>query len=173
MKGNRINMYFEFNVLVVYREFTGEYHKNQYRFFAKSKTHAEKIARELLYLTDGVPEQDLQFVVKYVTPSDSTITKIKQEIESILLKLDKTFADKDYKDYLNIFQKKQGYGAKFNVTGKVKEYYFDYNNLVVKVLYTEGTCKVDRNYVVYKDMMKERNYLFTENLNKVVLCKVG
>ncbi len=166
-------MYFEFNVLVVYREFTGEYKKATYRFFAKSKTHAEKLARELLYLTDGVPEQDLQFVIKYVTPSDSTLVKIKQEIPVLLEKLEKTFEDKDYKDYLTIMQKKQGYGAKFNVGSKIKEYLLDYNNLTVKILYTEGRCVVDRDYVVYKDIEKNRAYLFTNNLEKVVLCKVG
>lgn len=166
-------MYYEFNVLVVYREFTGEYHKNQYRFFAKSKTHAEKIARELLYLTDGVPEQDLQFVIKYVTPSDTILSQVKKEIRGYLEKLEENFADKDYKDYLTVLQKKQGYGAKFSVGSKVKEYLLDYKNITVKVLYSDGKCSIDKDYVVYKDTEKNRMFLFTDNLEKVVLCKVG
>ncbi len=166
-------MYYEFNVLVVYREFTGEYHKNQYRFFAKSKTHAEKIARELLYLTDGEPEQDLQFVIKYVTPSDATLTQVKGEIQGYLDKLTTSFEDKDYKEYLTVLQKKQGYGAKFNVGGKIKEYLLDYKNITVKVLYVDGKCLIDKDYVVYHDNEKNRMYLFTNNLEKVVLCKVG
>lgn len=165
-------MYFEFNVLVVYREFTGEYHKNQYRFFAKSKTHAEKIARELLYLTDGVPEQDLQFVVKYVTPSESTIIPIRESIEKSLQKYEKTLEDKDYRDYLNLMQKKQGYGAKFNVGSKIKEYCLDRKNMTIKILYKDGKCVLDRDFVIYKDVEKERIYLFTDNLQKVVLCKL-
>lgn len=162
-------MYFEFNVLVVYREFTGEYKKQQFRFFAKSQQHAEKIARELLLLTDGKPTQDLQFIVKYVTPRIDVIERLKPTIATQYFEVVKLFEDKLYADYLRIFQEKKGYGAKFSVGSSIKEYYMDYKDITVKILYKDSKCVVDESYIVVRD--KEKTYLFTDTMSKAIVCK--
>ena len=69
------------------------------------------------------------------------------------------------------FKKDKGYGVKFGVGGKIKEYYVDYANITYKLVYKEGACKLDENYLIYHDTDTSKEYFITENYTKVVICK--
>ena len=165
-------MFFEYKVLIVYRDFTKEYIRHEFSIFAKDEENANKIAKEILYLKGGTPTEDLQFVVKAVSPNKELYCKYQQIIKPLYIKLVNLYKDKDYSYFIDMFIKLSGYGAKFDRKHKIKEYVSRYEEIDVRVLFDfeENTCKLDDNYIIL--YYNDSTYFVTDNMNTIINCKV-
>ena len=164
-------MFFEYKVLIVYREFTKEYIKEDFRIFAKDEDNAKKIAKEVLYLKGGSPVDDLQYVVKVVTPKDEICTNVIEIVKPLYNRLLMMYKDKNYTDFVELFIKLDGYAAKFDRKHKIKEYICRYNEIDVKVSYDfeNDTPILDSDFIILNKY--ETTYFIKDNFETVLNCK--
>lgn len=165
-------MYFEYKVLIVYREFTKEYIKQEFKLFAKDEENARKIAKEILYLKSGNPIEDLQFVVKLVAPNIDTQGTIQQLVKPLVNKVCDLYVNKDYSFFIDAFIKYSGYAAKFDRKHKIKEYICSYEDIDIRITYDfeKNMCVVDKDYII---LYRHTNtYFLTNDLKTIINCKV-
>lgn len=164
-------MFFEYKVLIVYREFTKEYIKQEFKIFAKDEDNAKKIAKEILYLRGGNPIEDLQFVVKLVSPIREIQTKVQQHVKPLYNKLKDMFKEKDYNDFISMYIDLSGYAAKFDRKHKIKEYICRYEEIEVRVRYDfdNNICVLDKDYIIVNSLGS--TYFVTNNMETILNCK--
>lgn len=138
----------------VARIYTSDNSYTDYKFFARSKEEAKRVARELFFNEHGVDATKIG--IKADLPSDVEKTHINQRLVSVISELKNMLIDKTYDDFIKMFVDFDGWDLILSPNSK--SFMIKFSNFTCRIDYNDGRVSLNESEILYYSVEYNRTY---------------